>query len=73
MVYKADNKSIDIVYYPRHLDKIYIANDNGMDYETCILLEPSQQYKSDFLEEVVFQHQLRKQHIFVCCFIYDEI
>ncbi|WP_268870587.1 hypothetical protein [Lysinibacillus sphaericus] len=44
-----------------------------MDYETCILLEPSQQYKSDFLEEVVFQHQLRKQHIFVCCFIYDEI
>ncbi|AVK95056.1 hypothetical protein LS41612_01480 [Lysinibacillus sphaericus] len=61
------------MYDPRHLDKIYIANDNGMDYETCILLEPSQQYKSDFLEEVVFQHQLRKQHIFVCCFIYDEI
>ena len=32
-----------------------------MDYETCILLEPSQQYKLDFLEDVVFQHQLRNE------------
>ncbi|MGA3599591.1 Mu transposase C-terminal domain-containing protein [Lysinibacillus agricola] len=58
---KLKNKSIDIVYDPRHLDKIYIMNDNGMDYETCILLEPSQQYKLDFLEEVVFQQQLRNE------------
>ncbi len=58
---KLKNKSIDIVYDPRHLDKIYIPNDNGLDYETCILLEPSQQYKMDFLEEVVFQHQLRNE------------
>lgn len=58
---KLKNKSIDIVYDPRHLDKIYIPSDNGMDYETCILLEPSQQYKLDFLEDVVFQHQLRNE------------
>lgn len=58
---KLKNKSIDIVYDPRHLDKIYIPNDNGMDYETCILLEPSQQYKLDFLEDVVFQQQLRNE------------
>ena len=58
---KLKNKSIDIVYDPRHLDKIYIPNDNGMDYETCILLESSQQYKLDFLEEVVFQQQLRNE------------
>ncbi|TKI46658.1 Mu transposase C-terminal domain-containing protein [Lysinibacillus tabacifolii] len=58
---KLKNKSIDIVYDPRHLDKIYIPNDNGMDYETCILLEPSRQYKLDFLEEVVFQQQLRNE------------
>ncbi|MFV8259816.1 hypothetical protein ACNNMU_00175 [Aerococcus viridans] len=32
-----------------------------MDYETCILLEPSQQYKLDFLEDVVFQQQLRNE------------
>ena len=58
---KLKNKSIEIVYDPRSLDKIYISNDNGMDYETCILLEPSQQYKLDFLEDVVFQHQLRNE------------
>lgn len=58
---KLKNKSIDIVYDPRHLDKIYIPNDYGMDYETCILLEPSQQYKLDFLEDVVFHQQLRNE------------
>nr|WP_258182496.1 Mu transposase C-terminal domain-containing protein [Macrococcus caseolyticus] len=58
---KLKNKSIDIVYDLRHLDKIYIPSDNGMDYEICILLEPSQQYKLDFLEDVVFQQQLRNE------------
>lgn len=58
---KLKNKSIDIVYDPRHLEKIYIPNDHGIGYETCILLEPSQQYKLDFLEEVVFQQQLRNE------------
>ncbi len=58
---KLKNKSIDIVYDPRYLEKIYIPYDNGMDYETCILLEPSQQYKMDFLEDVVFQQQLQNE------------
>ncbi|MEK4626763.1 Mu transposase C-terminal domain-containing protein [Solibacillus sp. FSL R7-0682] len=58
---KLKNKSIEIVYDPRSIDKIYIPSDNGMDYETCILLEPSKQYKLDFLEDVVFQHQLRNE------------
>ena len=58
---KLKNKRIDIVYDPRHLGKIYIPNDNGVDYETCLLLEPSQQYKSDFLEDVIFQHQLQNE------------
>ncbi|USK62283.1 Mu transposase C-terminal domain-containing protein [Peribacillus asahii] len=58
---KLKNKSIDIVYDPRDLEKIYIPNDNGMDYETCILLEPSEQYKLDLLEDVVFQQQLRNE------------
>ncbi|MEQ6853619.1 Mu transposase C-terminal domain-containing protein [Lysinibacillus capsici] len=58
---KLKNKSIDIVYDPRHVDKIYIPNDNGTDFESCILLESSQQYKMDFLEEVIFLHQLRKE------------
>ncbi|WP_413491187.1 Mu transposase C-terminal domain-containing protein [Brochothrix thermosphacta] len=58
---KLKNKSIDIVYDPRHLDKIYIPNDDGMGFETCILLEPSQQYQEDFLEEVIFYQQLRNE------------
>lgn len=52
---------MDIVYDPRNIGKVYIPHDNRMDYETCILLEPSQQYKGDFLEEIVFQQQLRNE------------
>lgn len=58
---KLKNKSISIVYDPRHLDRIYIPNDDGLDYETCILLEPSEQYKTDFLEDIVFHQQLRNE------------
>ena len=50
---KLKNKSIDVIYDPRHLSNIYIPNDNGTDFEACILLEPSQQYKMDFSNEVM--------------------
>jgi hypothetical protein len=55
------NRSLKIVHDPRHIEKIYIPHDNGIDFETCILLEPSQQYKGNFLEEIVFQQQLRNE------------
>ncbi|MEC1722655.1 Mu transposase C-terminal domain-containing protein [Schinkia azotoformans] len=55
------NRSIEIVYDPRNVEKIYIPHDDGRDYETCILLEPSQQYKNDYLEEIIFQQQLRNE------------
>lgn len=58
---KLKNRSIEIVYDPRNVEKIYIPHDNGKDYEACILLEPSQQYRNDFLEEIVFQQQLRSE------------
>lgn len=58
---KLKNRSIEVVYDPRNVVKIYIPHDNGMDYEACILLEPSQQYRNDFLEEIVFQQQLRNE------------
>ena len=32
-----------------------------MDFESCILLEPSQQYRNDLLEEIIFQQQLRSE------------
>jgi hypothetical protein len=43
------------------LKKSISLTDNGMGFKTCILLEPSQQYKGDFLEEIVFQGQLRNE------------
>ncbi|PFW97784.1 transposase [Bacillus pseudomycoides] len=58
---KLKDKSIEIVYDPRNVEKIYIPHDNGMDFESCILLEPSQQYRNDFLEEIIFQQQLRSE------------
>lgn len=58
---KLKNRSLEIVYDPRNIEKIYIPHDNGIDFETCILLEPSQQYKGDFLEEIVFQQHLRNE------------
>ncbi len=58
---KLRNTSIEIVYDPRNVEKIYIPHDNGMDFESCILLEPSQQYRNDLLEEIIFQQQLRSE------------
>lgn len=58
---KFKNRSIEIVYDPRNLEKIYIPHDDGINFETCTLLEISQQYKYDFLEEVIFQQQLRNE------------
>ncbi|PRC95417.1 transposase [Bacillus cereus] len=58
---KLRNKSVEIVYDPRNVEKIYIPHDNGMDFESCILLEPSQQYRNDLLEEIIFQQQLRSE------------
>lgn len=58
---KLKNRSMEIVYDPRNVEKIYIPHDDGMDFETCSLLEPSYQYKHDFLEEIIFQNQLRNE------------
>lgn len=58
---KLKNKSIEIVYDARNVEKIYIPHDGGMDFEVCSLLEPSYQYKHDFLEEIIFQQQLRNE------------
>ncbi|HHB2094542.1 TPA: Mu transposase C-terminal domain-containing protein, partial [Bacillus cereus] len=58
---KLKNRSVEIVYDPRNVEKIYIPHDNGVDFESCILLEPSQQYRNDFLEEIIFQQQLRSE------------
>lgn len=58
---KLKNRSIEVVYDPRNVDKIYIPHDNGVHYEACVLLEPSQQYCNDFLEDIIFYQQLRSE------------
>ncbi|KIL74121.1 Mu transposase C-terminal domain-containing protein [Bacillus badius] len=58
---KLKNQRIEVVYDPRHVEKIYIPHDNGMGFEACALLEPSQQYRHDFLEEITFHQQLRNE------------
>ncbi|MBD1382444.1 Mu transposase C-terminal domain-containing protein [Metabacillus arenae] len=58
---KLKNKSINIVYDPRNIEKIYIPHDDGMDYDICVMLGPSQQYKENFLEDILFQQQLQRE------------
>ncbi|WP_077706556.1 Mu transposase C-terminal domain-containing protein [Virgibacillus dokdonensis] len=58
---KLRNQSINIVYDPRNMNRIYIPHDDGKGFDSCTLLEPSQQHKDDFLEEIIFQQQLFKE------------
>src|SRR5699024_5385619 len=58
---KLKNRSVNVVYDPRNIEKIYIPHDDGMGFETCILLEPSQQYKEDYLEEIDLKQKIRNE------------
>ena len=51
-------RSIEIVYDPRNVDKIFIPHDNGLGYEECYLLETCDQYKNCLLEEIIFNQEL---------------
>ncbi len=51
-------RSIEIVYDPRSVNKIYIPHDNGLEYEVCYLLDNCNQYKNCLLEEVIFNQEL---------------
>lgn len=55
---KPATRSIDIVYDPRNVNKIYIPHDNGLGYEECYLLETCNQYKNCLLEEIIFNQEL---------------
>ncbi|EES49792.1 Mu transposase C-terminal domain-containing protein [Clostridium botulinum] len=55
---KPTARSIDIVYDPRNVNKIYIPHDNGLGYEECYLLETCNQYKNCLLEEIIFNQEL---------------
>lgn len=55
---KPTARSIDIVYDPRNVNKIYIPHDNGLGYEECYLLDTCNQYKNCLLEEIIFNQEL---------------
>lgn len=54
---KPSVKSIEIVYDPRNVNKIYIPHDNGSGYEECYLLETCYQYKECLLEEIILNQE----------------
>jgi Mu transposase, C-terminal./Integrase core domain. len=54
-------RSINIVYDPRNMNKIYIPFNNGLDYDECYLTEVSLQYKDCLLEEIIFNQELESE------------
>jgi len=55
---KPSIRSIEVVYDPRNMNKIYIPDDKGLGYEECYLLEVSKQYSDCILEEIIFNQEL---------------
>ncbi|KIL08625.1 UNVERIFIED_ORG: transposase [Clostridium botulinum] len=51
-------RSIEVVYDPRNMSKIYIPYNNGLDYDECYLIDASLQYKDCLLEEIIFNEDL---------------
>lgn len=51
-------RSIEVVYDPRNMNKIYIPYNNGLDYDECYLIDASIQYKNCLLEEIIFNEEL---------------
>jgi len=54
-------RSVEIIYDPRNMNKIYIPHDSGLDYEECNLTDVSLQYKDCLLEEIIFNGELESE------------
>lgn len=54
-------RSIEIVYDPRNMNKIYIPYNNGMEFDECYLVDTSIQYKDCLLEEIIFNQELEAE------------
>ncbi|GFZ33809.1 hypothetical protein CSC2_43350 [Clostridium zeae] len=55
---KPSKRSVEVVYDPRNVQKIFIPYNNGLEYEECYLTDKSVQYKSCILEELMFNEEL---------------
>lgn len=58
---KMKNQSIEVVFDPRSMDRIYIPHVNGSSFDTCYLLDTTVQYKEDYLEEIEFYQELLQE------------
>lgn len=54
-------RSVEIVYDPRNMNKIYIPYNNGMEFDECYLVDTSIQYKDCLLEEIIFNQELEAE------------
>lgn len=55
---KPSKRSVEVVYDPRNVEKIFIPYNNGLDYEECYLTDKSLQYKDCIIEEIIFNEEL---------------
>lgn len=58
---KMKNQSIEVVFDPRSMNQIYIPHSDGQNFDICYLLDTSEQYKGDFLEEIEYYQQLLQE------------
>lgn len=58
---KFRKKSIEIVYDPRNMNQLYIPHTDGYNFDTCYLLDTSEQFKGNFFEEIQFFQELREE------------
>lgn len=58
---KYRKKSIEIVYDPRNMDQLYIPHTDGYNFDTCYLLDTSEQFNGTFFEEIQFFQELREE------------
>ncbi|MCK1997440.1 Mu transposase C-terminal domain-containing protein [Psychrobacillus psychrodurans] len=58
---KFRKKSIEIVYDPRNMNQLYIPHTDGYNFDTCYLLDTSEQFKGSFFEEIQFFQELREE------------
>ncbi|GAA0758999.1 transposase [Clostridium sartagoforme] len=54
-------RSVEIVYDPRNMNKIYIPYNNGMEFDECYLVDTNIQYKDCLLEEIIFNQELEAE------------
>lgn len=58
---KYKKRSIEVVYDPRNMNQLYIPHTDGHSFDTCYLLDTSEQFKGTFFEEIEFYQDLREE------------